>query len=195
MVAPRSTREPCSVVKILVFIGSLRSESFSRKLARAAQDVAPEGAAFQFTDGRELPLYDQDLDGEEKPPAVVELLERVGGSDALLFITPEFNYGIPGPLKNAIDWASRPAYHSPIEDKPSLIIALSIAPTGGARAELQLATVLKGTATPTFVGPSFAIPAVHEKFDASGALVDDMTKLRLSKTLEDFCAWAETHQV
>ena len=148
-----------------------------------------------WTDGRELPLYDQDLDGEEKPPAVVELLERVGGSDALLFITPEFNYGIPGPLKNAIDWASRPAYRSPIKDKPSLIIALSIAPTGGARAELQLATVLKGTATPTFVGPSVAIPAVHEKFDASGALVDDMTKLRLSKTLEDFCAWAETHQV
>ena len=148
MVASQSTREPSGIVKILILTGSLRSGSFSGKLAGAAQDV-----------------------------------------------TPEFNYGIPGPLKNAIDWASRPAYRSPIKDKPSLIIALSIAPTGGARAELQLATVLKGTATPTFVGPSFAIPAVHEKFDASGALVDDMTKLRLSKTLEDFCAWAETHQV
>ena len=194
MVAPRSTREPCSIVKILIFIGSLRSDSFSRKLARAAQDVAPENAAFQSTDGRELPLYDQDLDGEEKPAAVAELLEGIGGSEALLFITPEFNYGIPGPLKNAIDWASRPAYRSPIKDKPSLIITHSIAPTGGARAELQLASVLKGTATPTFVGPGFSIPAVHEKFDASGALIDDMTRLRLSKTLEAFCSWAETRQ-
>ena len=147
MVASRSTREPSGIVKILILTGSLRSDSFSGKLAGAAQDVAPE-----------------------------------------------FHYGIPGPLKNAIDWASRPAYRSPIKDKASLSITHSIAPTGGARAELQLASVLEGSATPTFVGPDFSIPAIHEKFDTSGALIDDMTRLRLSKTLEDFCSWAETRQ-
>ena len=147
MVASRSTQEPSGIVKILILTGSLRSGSFSGKLAGAAQEVAPE-----------------------------------------------FNYGIPAPLKNAIDWASRPAYRSAIKDKASLNITHSIAPTGGVRAELPLASVLKGSATPTFVGPGFSIPAVHEKFDASGALIDDMTRLRLSKTLENFCSWAETRK-
>lgn len=180
-------------MKILAFIGSLRGESFSRKLARAAEAAAPQGMTFEFTDGRDLPLYDQDLDSEDKPAAVRSLIEQVEGADALLFVTPEFNYGIPGPLKNAIDWASRPAYRSPLKDKPSLVIAHSIAPSGGVRAELQLGSVLKGTLTPVFGAPSFAIAAIHEKFDASGALSDERTRMRLAKTLEDFGSWAQSH--
>ena len=180
-------------MKILTFIGSLRREAFSRKLARAAKSVAHENISFDFADGRDLPLYDQDLASEEKPAPVQTLLDQVRGAEALLFITPEFNYGIPGPLKNAIDWASRPAYRSPLKGKPSLIIAHSIAPSGGVRAEVQQRNILNGTLTPVFCAPSFAISAVHEKFDETGALRDDLTRIRLAKALEEFETWAGAH--
>jgi chromate reductase len=117
------------------------------------------------------------------------MLDQVAGADGLLFVTPEFNYGIPGSLKNLIDWASRPAFQSPLKHKPSLLMALSPAPTGGARAHAQLTTVLSGTLSPVFLAPSFLVPAVHEKFDASGALVDEATRRRLARALEDFSSW------
>ena len=88
------------LVRILALIGSLRAASFSKKIAEAAAELAPEGTTVEIVDGRDLPLYDQDLDGDEKPESVVRLHEQVNGADALLFISPEFNYGIPGTLKN-----------------------------------------------------------------------------------------------
>ncbi len=177
-------------MKVLAVIGSLRAESFSRKLARAAVDLAPAGMELEIVDGRDLPLYDQDLDAAQKPAAVQKLLDQVTDADGLFFVTPEYNYGIPGPLKNLIDWASRPAFKSPLKDKPALLVALSPAPTGGARVYAQLATVLSGTLTPVFLAPSFLVPAVHEKFDATGALVDETTRRRLERALEGFAAWA-----
>jgi chromate reductase len=178
-------------VKILVVVGSLRRAAFSRKLAQAAVSLAPEGAELELIDGRDLPHYDQDLDGEEKPEPVRKLVEQLNASDALLFVCPEFNYGIPGSLKNLIDWASRPAFRSPLKGKPSLIVGISIAPSGGARAHVQLSSVLAGTLTPVFVGPSFLVPAAHEKFGADGALSDEAIARRLSSTLQAFVAWAK----
>jgi len=178
-------------LKVLIVIGSLREGSFSRKLARAAGELGPDGMEFEIIDGRDLPLYDQDLDTDEKPPAVQILVEQIAGADALFFVTPEFNYGIPGSLKNLIDWASRPAFRSPLKDKPALLAALSPAPAGGARVYAQLATVLSGTLTPTFLAPSFLVPAVHEKFDEAGVLIDEQTKRRLVRTLEEFGTWLE----
>ena len=177
-------------MKVLALIGSLRAESFSRKLARAAAELAPAEIQIEIVDGRDLPLYDQDLEAAEKPAAVQTLLDQVSGADGLLFVTPEFNYGIPGSLKNLIDWASRPPFRSPLKDKPALLIALSPAPTGGARAHAQLASVLSGTLTPVFLAPSFLVPAVHEKFDETGALVDETTSRRLVLALEGFASWA-----
>ena len=176
-------------MKILVLLGSLRKASFSRKIALAAQALAPEGMTFEITDGRELPLYDQDIDTEDKPAGVQALVDQMNAADGLLFVTPEFNYSIPGPLKNAVDWASRPAFRSPLKDKPSLVIAHSPAPTGGSRAYKELVAVLSGTLTPTYVAPSFTISAVHEKFDAEGELIEEITKGRLVKTLQGFEAW------
>ena len=172
-------------MKILIWVGSLRAAAFTRKVAEAAANTGVEGLEFEFTDGRDLPLYDQDLDGDDKPPGVQTLLAQVTAAKAMLFVTPEFNYGIPGPLKNAIDWASRPAYRSPLKNKPSTIISLSVAPTAGARAHSQLSMVLSGTLTPQLVAPGFSIPAIHEKFDDDGALNDDMTKMRLARLLEE----------
>ena len=178
-------------MKVLVFVGSLRAAAFSRKLAQAVVGLAPDGAECEFADGRDLPLYDQDLDGEEKPASVQALLDQVTAAEALVFVTPEFNYGIPGPLKNAIDWASRPAYNSPLKGKPSWVIGLSLSPLGGVRAHDQLQTVLSGTLTPTLLGPSFLVPAVHEKFDGDGALTDELTKARIERTWPAFLEWSK----
>jgi chromate reductase len=178
-------------VKILVIVGSLRRAALSRKLAEAAVSLAPEGTQLELIDGRDLPHYDQDLDGEQKPEPVRKRVEQLNASDALLFVCPEFNYGIPGSLKNLVDWASRPAFRSPLKGKPALILGLSIAPSGGARAHVQLSSVLAGTLTPVFVGPSFLVPTAHEKFDSDGALSDETTARRLTSTLQAFAAWAK----
>ncbi len=177
-------------MKLLVILGSLRAAAFSRKLGEAVVSLAPDGTETVTTDGGALPLYNQDLDGEEKPAPVATLLEQVTTADGIVFVTPEFNYGIPGPLKNLIDWASRPAYNSPLKGKPSLILAHSLAPSGGARAHVQLSSVLAGTLTPLFVAPGFVVPQVHEKFDAEGTLTDEITKARLQGTLAEFAKWA-----
>lgn len=177
-------------MKLLIVLGSLRANSFSRKLADATSahlhgDVIPT-----IIDGADLPLYNQDLDGDDKPPSVENLLAQVKASDALLFITPEYNYGIPGPLKNLIDWASRPAYASPLKDKPVLIMAQSLAMAGGARAQLQLSTVLGGTLARIFNCPSFLVSAVHEKFNEEGEMTDEFLTVLLGKVMEDFVRWA-----
>ena len=177
-------------MNVLIVLGSLRKASFSRKLARAVCETAGDSLSFQTIDGRDLPLYDQDIDGEEKPAAVTRILDQISNADAMIFISPEFNYGIPGPLKNLIDWASRPAFRSPLKGKPSLVMTLSPAPSGGTRAHAQLSAVLFGTLTPLFLAPSFLVPAVHEKFDEDGALIDEITKVRLVRTLEEFESWA-----
>ena len=180
-------------MKLLVVVGSLRAASFSRMLGNAVSALAPDGVQVETTDGGALPLYNQDLDGEEKPTPVVTLLEQVAAADGIVFVTPEFNYGIPGTLKNLVDWASRPAYNSPLKGKPALVIAHSIAPSGGARAHVQLTSVLAGTLTPTFPAPSFVVPQVHEKFDADGSLADEIMKILLGTTIADFAVWARSH--
>jgi len=179
-------------MRVLIFIGSLRSASFGRKIAQSVKAAAPDLMTFEEIDGRDVPLYNQDLDGDEKPPAVRELIAQINDSDALIFVTPEFNYGIPASLKNAIDWASRPAFRSPLKNKPALILAYSPAPTGGARVHTQLSAVLAGTLTPLLNAPGFLIPAVHEKFDAADELIDEPTKRRLVRNPEDFAEWTKT---
>ncbi|MDC1295499.1 NAD(P)H-dependent oxidoreductase [Myxococcota bacterium] len=179
-------------MKVLVLLGSLRAASFTRKLGLAAESVAPDGMTFDYTDGGDVPLYNQDLDGDEKPAAVTVLLNQVSNADGLLFVTPEFNYGIPASLKNMIDWASRPAFKSPLKGKPSLVMAQSVAPSGGARVWAQLTSVLGGTLTPTHLAPSFTVGAAHEKFDESGALTDELTRVRLERTLAAFELWAKS---
>ncbi len=179
-------------MKILSIVGSMRKGSFSKKLATAAAKHAPEDFAFDQTDTRDVPLYDQELDVETKPAGVARLIEQIENSDALLFVLPEYNHGIPGPLKNAIDWASRPAFRSPLPDKPSLVIACSMSPAGGALAHDHLLTVLHGTLTPVFLMPSFLVPSVHEEFDDEGMLKDELTTMRLVRTLADFGDWAKS---
>ncbi|RBP99494.1 NADPH-dependent FMN reductase [Bifidobacterium xylocopae] len=125
---------------IAVFVGSLRKESFNRKLARSIENLLPAGVNFEYAD-MDLPLYNQDLDGDfpAKATALKELVER---ADGILFVTPEYNRSFSGVLKNAIDWASRPWGQSSFAGKPAAIVGASIGALGATQAQAALRNVL-----------------------------------------------------
>jgi chromate reductase len=122
---------------ILAFAGSLRKGSYNKALVRAALELAPESVSIEVFDLEGIPPFNND--NVNNPPAkVVEFKERIRNADALLIATPEYNYSIPGVLKNAIDWVSRPFQGNPLEDKPVAIMSASTGRLGGARAQYHL---------------------------------------------------------
>lgn len=180
-------------MKVVAVSGSLRQDSFNSALLSAAREyffAAGESPEVEWIDAdiAAIPLYNQDLDGDTKPDAVALLLDQIAGADALVIATPEYNYGIPGPLKNAIDWVSRPAYRSVLAHIPTLIMSASMSPIGGVRAQGQLKQVLAGTLTPVFPCPEFAVASAHECF-ADGQLTDAATAQKLERLVVDFMAW------
>ena len=175
-------------MKVLAISGSLRADSFNTALLSAAQQYAL-GYDWDLAAIGDLPLYNQELDGDVKPASVVRFKEQIENADALVIATPEYNYGIPGGLKNAIDWASRPAYQSVLAHKPTVIMSASMSPTGGVRAQSQLRQVLGGTLTPVYPAPEFAVASAQQKF-ADGVLTDDETQRKLKRLMEDFFHWA-----
>jgi chromate reductase len=177
-------------VNILGFCGSLRKDSFNRKLLLAAEKCLPEGVRLEDFNCGDVPLYNGDLDGERKPEPVARLLEAVRRCDALLFASPEYNHSIPGVLKNVIDWASRPAYASVMVHKPAGIISGSKSLVGGARMQSHLRQVLGSTLARIYPSPEFIVPQVQEKFDAGGRLVDPDIAGRLQKYISGFVIWA-----
>ena len=177
-------------MKILGICGSLRKNSFNLRLLQAAEKRLPEGVRFLRFNCGELPMYNEDLDGATKPDAVERMLESIRSCDALLFATPEYNHSIPGVLKNAIDWASRPANDSLLAHKPAGILSASKSFVGGARAQLHLHQVLDSTLTMIYPSPEFLVPLAADKFDADGILKDPDTINRLQKYLYEFVIWA-----
>lgn len=171
--------------------GSIRKGSYNTKLLLAAAECLPHGVTINVIDCGDLPLYNNDLDKETKPEAVERLLRAIGESDGVLIATPEYNYSIPGVLKNAIDWASRPAYKSVLAKKPAGIISASKSVIGGARVQLHLRDVLSSTLTPVVPSPHFLVPLAKEKFDEEGRLVDEDTRLRLDRYMKEFVEWVE----
>ncbi|MCB9539703.1 MAG: NAD(P)H-dependent oxidoreductase [Myxococcales bacterium] len=171
---------------LLALSGSLRAASFNTALLRAAAEGAPDGVIVTLHDYRDVPLYDPDLG---LPPGVERLRAAISAADGLLIATPEFNYGIPGPLKNAIDWASRPAYRSPFAGKPVAVMSASPGPIGGARGLQQLKTVLLGMSAVVYPAPELAVGGVGEKI-VEGRLVDAVTAERLARLVAGFAAWA-----
>ena len=174
---------------ILGISGSLRASSYNSALLRAAGACIGEDADFVFAEIGDLPHYNADLDGDEKPAAVSRLFEQVRAASALLIVTPEYNYSIPGVLKNAIDWVSRPAYRSPLAHKPTGILGASMSPVGSARAQSHLRQILGGTVTPVFPYPDFLAGTAHEKFDDEGMLSDETTQEFLAKYVSAFLKW------
>jgi chromate reductase len=159
-------------LQILGLSGSLRRHSHSTAVIRTLAEVMAPTAEVEVFSLADIPLYDQDKDGEHGPEAVRTLKTKIAQCDGLIIVTPEYNYGIPGVLKNALDWASRPAYGSALKDKPISIMSVSPAFTGGVRALSQLRETLAATMSRVVGGPDVVIAGVANKV-SEGRLIDD----------------------
>lgn len=177
-------------MNILGICGSLREGSFNRMLLNQALSLAgQEGWKTDVVDLSSIPLYNADLDGDEKPEAVKRLKAKIEASDGLLIATPEYNYSIPGLLKNALDWASRPAYQSVLKDKPVAIMSASIGAVGGARCQVHLRDVLAGTLSRVFAAPDFLLPAAGGAFSPENEFKEDAVAKRLKAYVGNYLAW------
>ena len=179
-------------ITILGVSGSLRQVSFNTMLLRAGGGYLEGSAGFEVHDLADIPLYNEDLDGDDKPASVVAWLRALDAADAVLFATPEFNHSISGALKNAIDWASRPAFESVLANKPAGILSASMSPVGGARAQMHLKDILASTLTPVYPVPDYLLPMAQNAFDAAGVLTDATASRRLQRYVTGFVAWAAT---
>jgi chromate reductase len=170
--------------------GSLRAASYNRALLRVAQEVAPEDMEIRiFERIAELPHYNEDVEKQGDPEPVQALKRAIGEADALLIATPEYNQGVPGVLKNAIDWASRPARRSVLAKKPTAIFGASPASTGSARAQSQLRQDLVFSDVPVLVQPEILVYRAQEKFDAELRLTDEKTREYVGKLLVALADW------
>lgn len=183
-------------MNIQVLAGSLRTRSLSRAFARCARARAAvlraegqSGLELELLSFAELPIYDADLDVDGGPESVRAFKAAIERADGLLVITPEYNYSIPGGLKNALDWASRPAYKSVLAHKGVATVGLSGNAVGGARAVGHLKQVLLGTLAEPYPQPDFLLAQAPTLFNDEGELVDAGTNTRLDRMLLGFEAW------
>ena len=180
-------------VRILGIAGSLRRESYNRGALRAAQQLIPEGATLDVFELDGIPGFNQDK--EQNPPEkVAELKRRIVEADAILLVTPEYNYSIPGVLKNAIDWASRPYGESAWNGKPAAIMGASIGGIATARAQYHLRQIMVFLNMFPLNQPEVMIGNAAERFDAQGNLTDDTTKEYIRKLLENLVEWTRRIQ-
>ncbi|HTM09111.1 MAG TPA: NADPH-dependent FMN reductase [Verrucomicrobiae bacterium] len=176
-------------LRVLGFAGSLRRQSYNRGLLRAAVEAAPAGVAIETFDLTPIPLYNADVEEKGLPPAVAQFKEKIRAADALLIVTPEYNYSVPGVLKNAIDWASRPANESPLQKKPAALMGASGGQMGTARAQLALRQSFVFTETLVLPKPDIYVPHAAKSFDAEGNLTDEKLRARIKTLLEALVRW------
>jgi chromate reductase len=170
--------------------GSLRRGSYNRALLRAARELAPDDMDVRIFDRvGELPLFDQDVEAAGDPEPVQALKRAIGEADALLVATPEYNHGVPGVLKNAVDWASRPPLGAVLAGKPTAILGASPGVTGTARAQAQLRQAFVFTDTPVLPQPEILVYRANEKFDAEGRLTDEKTREFVGRLLRQLADW------
>jgi chromate reductase len=175
-------------VRILGIAGSLRRDSYNRATLRAAIALAPEGASIETFELDGIPGFNQDE--EQNPPAkVAELKKLIREADAILFVTPEYNYSVPGVLKNAIDWASRPYGDSAWNGKPAAIMGASVGAIGTARAQYHLRQMMVFLNMFPVNQPEVMIGNASERFDAQGNLTDDATKEFIRQLLQNLVDW------
>ncbi|HZR45315.1 MAG TPA: NADPH-dependent FMN reductase [Candidatus Manganitrophaceae bacterium] len=186
----RSKSNLAAPLKIFGIAGSLRKGSFNRALLNAAIDVAPKGVAIRVFDRlAEIPPFNADVEAAGDPEPVAALKSAIRGADALLIASPEYNYGIPGVLKNAIDWASRPPDSSVLKNKPAAIMGATPGMTGTARAQLALRQAFLFTQTFAILQPEVLVARAQEKIDPEGRLKDEATRGFIRQLLESLVDW------
>ena len=181
-------------MRILGVSGSLRESSFNTSLLRAALEAAPDGVELELWEGLgELPLYDEDLE-HDAPESVQRLREAWAAADAILFSTPEYNGSIPGGLKNAIDWASRPRLEAVLRNKPVAVVGASTGAFGAVWAQEELRKVLAATGARLVEG-AVAFGHAQERFDAEGRLVDEELREQLAEVVDLLVASVRERQL
>jgi chromate reductase len=177
-------------MKILVVPGSLRSGSYNAALARTAVELAPGGVAAELYRGLgSLPPFDADADGEDPPAAVRDLREQIANADAVLFVTPEYNGSVPGVLKNAVDWASRPRGGAALAGKTVAVAGATTGQYGAVWAQQDLRRIL-GIAGARVIDGELPVARAQNVFDEEGRLIDDGVARRLREHLEALIAEA-----
>jgi chromate reductase len=174
--------------KIAVFVGSLRKESFSRKMAKALIKVAPDPLKLEIVEIGELSFYNQDFD-ENPPVAYTQFRESLKKFDGVLFVTPEYNRSVPAVLKNAIDVGSRPYGQSAWNGKPGAVVSVSPGAIGGFGANHNLRQSLVFLNVPTMPQPEAYIGNADKLFDEKGNLTNDSTREFITKFMQAFSAW------
>lgn len=177
--------------KIAIIVGSLRKESWNRKIAKALMDLAPSSLQLEIVEIGDLPLYNQDLEDENHPPkAWIDFREKMKTFDGVIFVTPEYNRSVPAPLKNAIDVGSRPYGKSIWDKKPGAIISSSIGAIAAFGANHHLRQSLVFLNVPCLQQPEMYIGNVAQLFDAVGILKEE-TQNYLRKFLEAYEGWVK----
>lgn len=180
-------------IVILGIAGSLRRDSFNRSALRAAQELTPEGATMEVLKIDGLPGFNQDDEGN--PPAkVTEMKQRIRNADAILFVTPEYNYSVPGVLKNAIDWASRPFGDSAWTGKPVAIMGASVGMLGTARAQYHLRQIFVFLNMHPVNQPEVMIGNAAKRFDDQGNLTDETSRKLIQLLLQELVRWTRLLQ-
>ena len=181
-------------ITILGIAGSLRTGSYNRAALRAAQQLVPQGAQLEiFELDKNIPGFSEE-DEKQPPPVVVRLKERIRAADAILFVTPEYNYSIPGVLKNAIDWASRPYGESAWNGKPVAVMGASIGTLGSARAQYHLRQSFVFLNMPCVLQPEVMIAKAAEQFDNAGNLKNETARKLITQLLEALVSLVKVNQ-
>ncbi len=175
-------------IKILGIAGSLREMSFNRGALRAAVELVPEGSVMETFDLTEIPIFNQDLENDP-PPIVVDFKKAIRDADAILFVTPEYNYSVPGVLKNAIDWGSRPYGDSAWDGKPGAIMGASSGVIGTARAQYHLRQICVFLNIHLINRPEVMIGKTAERFDKDSNLTDETSRELIAFLLEELVKW------
>jgi chromate reductase len=175
-------------IKVLGVAGSLRESSYNKALLRAAVELQPDNMQIETFDISDIPLYNDD-ELADTPQTVIDFKQKIVSADALLIVTPEYNYSIPGVLKNAIDWASRPPKDSPLNGKPLAIMGATSGRMGTVRAQLHLRQIAVFTNMLTLNKPEVLVANANEKFDKDGNLTDESTRQHVKRLLDALAGW------
>ena len=175
-------------LNVLGFAGSLRVGSYNRSLLRTAADFMPEDVNLEIFDINGIPTFNQDIENDI-PEKVKDFKSKIREADAILIATPEYNYSVPGILKNAIDWATRPYGDNPFNEKPVAIMSASVGMLGGARAQYHLRQIFVFLNMYPINGPEVIVTFAQDKFDANGKLIDDNTQKYLRQLLKNLVNW------